>query len=100
MQTPQKETAGSGELPSAFNRKPSQVADCRDTSAHPDNRSDADDVWQAIEGNAAAVRVIDELRRTAAPPDALYAALRPVLDTGQPERLRAFVRTLQKAIAP
>lgn len=100
MDTPQRGTPGSSRPPSAQVEQPSHAADCRDTRSQPDNSGRRDDVWAAIEGNAAAVRVIDDLRRTASPPDTLYAALQAVLAIGQRERLRAFVRTLQKAIAP
>lgn len=58
----------------------------------------ADLAYQAIGGQHAANAVHHEVAAGIADPDLLHARLLAVLATGEPERLRAFCRTLQKWI--
>ena len=56
----------------------------------------ADLVRQNIEGQTAANHAIHDLGATIPSPDLLHERLQAVLVTGDAERLRAFMRTLQK----
>lgn len=53
---------------------------------------------QACEGQLAAQRALYAIQQGTADPDALHAALAAVHLSGEPERVRAFVRTIQKTI--
>lgn len=57
----------------------------------------AEAVRQAVAGMNAANFALDDLRNMPAP-DLLLERLQAVLVTGEPERLRAFMRTLQKRL--
>lgn len=63
------------------------------TAAHP-----ADLARQAIAGQTAANRARHDIAAGLAEPDLLHARLQAVIATGEPERLRAFGRTVQKWI--
>ena len=58
----------------------------------------ADPVTQAVSGCADADRLIAQLSTSIVPPDALHDALLAVERTGEPERLHAFCRRLQKRL--
>jgi len=58
----------------------------------------ADLAQQAIAGQTAANRARHDIAAGHADPDLLHDRVRAVLATGEPERLRAFCRTLQKWI--
>jgi hypothetical protein len=58
----------------------------------------ADAVGQALAGQLAAQHAIAEVRSGTALPDALLARLDAVLVTGDRDRLRAFMRELQKRL--
>lgn len=53
---------------------------------------------QCIAGQQAAQRAISDLTCTTPPPDLLNERLQAVLMTDEPERLRAFMRTVQKRL--
>lgn len=55
-------------------------------------------VAQNIAGQTAASHALYDLATTIAAPDLLHDRLQAVLVTGEPERLRAFVRVLQKRL--
>lgn len=56
----------------------------------------ADLAHQAVAGQTAANRARHDIAGGLPDPDLLHARLLAVLATGEPERLRAFCRTLQK----
>jgi hypothetical protein len=58
----------------------------------------ADLVGQSVAGQLAAQHAIADSRTGTAPPDLLLERLQAVLVTGERERLRSFVRVLQKAL--
>lgn len=58
----------------------------------------ADQVMQNLEGQRSASQLIHDLLSTLPDPDLLHARLQAVQLTGEPERLRAFCRTLQKRL--
>lgn len=58
----------------------------------------ADCVMGTVQGCLAAQRVINTVRQGCAPADALLEALQAVQATGEPERVRGFVREVQKAV--
>lgn len=57
-----------------------------------------DQVMQTLEGQRSSHRVLHDLLAGIPDPDLLHAHLQAVLLTGEPERLRAFCRTLQKRL--
>ena len=57
-----------------------------------------DPVASAMDGQKQACALIVELRQGCALPDALHSALQALRATGDGDRLRAFSRTLQKAL--
>lgn len=55
-------------------------------------------VMEVLKGHSAALDVIEDARRGCADPDLFYARLRATVLIGTEERLRGFMRTLQKTI--
>lgn len=58
----------------------------------------ADAVMAAIRGGEDAKRLVHLIRAGQAPADALHAALEAHQLTGEPERVRGFMRELQRAL--
>lgn len=58
----------------------------------------ADAALGAIRGGTAAQKLLHEIRRGIAAPDALHAALRAEVERADDKRLQGFARELQKAL--
>lgn len=59
---------------------------------------DTSTVMEVLKGHSAALDVVEDARRGCADPDLFYARLRATVLVGTEERLRGFMRTLQKTI--
>lgn len=55
-------------------------------------------VMEVLKGHSAALDAIDHVSTGCADPDHFYACLRAALLVGTDDRLRGFMRTLQKAV--
>lgn len=55
-------------------------------------------VVETIKGHDAALSAMEDCRSSCADPDLLYARLRATILIGTEDRLRGFMRTLQKTI--
>jgi len=55
-------------------------------------------VMETLRGHSAALEAIQDARSGTASPDLLHARVQAVILSDSPERLRGFLRTIQKAV--